>query len=911
MRRLLHLTFLCLLFSGAAMSQARYWVAPGASGNWNASANWSLTSGGAGGAGVPSGALDAIFDGGSSANCVLNSPAFISLRDFTINAGYTGTITQPLGSFLLVNRDFNIAGGTITPLGSVVITRNLTQSGGTFNSAASGSTISGVTSISAGTFNIDGQLQFDGNVFISNPGATINPGTSAVTFNGSTSTVININGTASGSVTFYDVILDKSNPGTQNFNVGTAVPDQIFVLNDLTLTNGSLGTGTGVVHVGRNLLVDNGFLGGLVDLVLDGSANSTVTVNAPFTTGGGGITTINKTNPAATVSFVTDLPSNTINFNTLTNNTFNVTSGTVNYPDGDAVNLSYGTFNVGAAGTFVATSNTTTFQGNLNIDGAFNANGGTVNLQAAAARTLAVQGAATNASVSFNNIILDNTSAAGNFNIQAGDVLIATGNVTITDGRFNGGTLQVDGNLTTSAASNATTAGTALVFGGSGNSIVTLDPAATGNWNGPITINKTGGGTVTLASPFVLDQNNQNITFTSGVVNTSATNYLHFNGNSITYSGASSASYVSGFVRRTGTTSFIYPTGDAGFFAPVNISGTTAFGGVMAFNPVTGLPPTYQVQYLRQNPQVPFPNTNNPPTDGNTPPTVLTLSQQEYFTVDFVSDVPGFPPTDYPTNPPYIWFSYENLRSGGLTDVSSVIPVAWLTNRWGNLGPSGNTTTNAGITYLRTGIRAFSIADVNPVFTFGTNDPIANALPVKWLSFTGRAVNGAVELNWSTASEKNNEKFSIERSADGTNFSAIGTVNGNGTTDLTSYYNFTDNQPLSTNGYYRIKQTDLNGKFSYSGVIRISGSGSAFAGLKLYPNPVTTSVPLNIENANWSNQKVKVTIINAIGSVVRQEEISFGHDSRARINVSGLQKGSYFMSTQVNGEKQVSRFVIQ
>lgn len=910
MRRLLHLTFLCLLLSGATMAQNKFWVAPGASGNWSTAANWSLTSGGAGGAGAPTAAQNAVFDGGSTASCNMNTLA-IFVNNITVNAAYTGTISQPAATSVLVTTgNVTIGGGTVSMPGTLVFNGNFDQTGGTVSVGTSitSTAILGTSTLTGGTFNIGGPIQFDGNLNITSPGVTINPGTSPVTFNGSVNRTLNINGGAPGSVSFYDVILDKSNVGGQNLNI--AGTDQLIVLHDLTLSNGSLGTGTGTVQVAGNLFIDNGFTGGLVDLILNGAGNSTVTVNAPFTTGGAGITTINKSNPAATVSFVTDLPSNIVDLSTVANSTFNVTSGTVNYPDNDAVNMIFNTFNIGSAGTYTASSNTTTFQGNLNIDGTFNANGGTVNLAAAAARTIAVQGAATNATVTFNNIILNNTSAAGNLNIQAGDQVVATGNVTITDGRFNGGTIQINGNLTTGAASDATSAATALIFGGSGNSIVTLNAAATGNWNGPVTINKSGGN-VTLASPFILDQNGQLITFTSGVLNTSATNYLHLIGNNVNWAGAGNSSYVDGFIRRTGTSAFTFPTGNSGFFAPLHIAGTTAFNGAMPNNPTTGNPPTYQAQYIRSNPQVPFPNTNNPPTDGNTPPTLLTLSQQEYYIFDFVSDVPGFPPTDYASaNMPFLWMSYENLRSGGIAQPTSVAVVAWLTNRWENLS-NGGLTNVGGIDYLRSNVRAFSAADNNPVFSFGTNNPILNPLPVEWLDFTGRKAGSTVELSWTTSSEKNNESFTVERSGNGTTFTAIGTVAGNGTTNLTSYYTFTDKAPLAGISVYRIKQTDDNGKYSYSPQIRISASGVALAGLRLYPNPVNASIPTYLENSSWRNQKVELSIISAIGTVVRKEQISFGGDSRAKINVSGLQKGTYFISTQVNGEKNVVPFVIQ
>ncbi|MFD2527116.1 T9SS type A sorting domain-containing protein [Flavihumibacter stibioxidans] len=902
MRRLLHLTFLCIILSSYSYGQAKYWVAPGTSGNWNVAANWSTTPGGAGGAGAPTPTQDAIFDGSSDANCVLNISSII-VRDFSIGAGYTGTISPAINNNILIaNRDLLINGGNLNAPGTVVVSRNLAQTGGTFNTGAVSTSIVNTTTLTGGTINILGAMQFDDNLSVNIPGVTFNAGTSIVTFNGSVNSTVNVNGGAPGIISFYDVVLDKTNPASDNMNI--AAGDQIIVQNDLSLRNGTLGTGTGILQVQGDMEIQTGFLGALTDLIFSGTSSAIVTMDAPFTVGGAGLITINKADPAATVSFVTNLVSNAINFGTIFGGSFNINSGTAVFPDGDDVTINYGTFNLGANGTFSASSGTTNIQGNINIDGAFIANGGTVQFLAGAARTISVLGGATPGTVTFNNIILNNSSATGNFNIEAGDQITATGNVTIIDGRFNGGTLQVNGNLTTQASSDATTTATALIFGGATSGTVTLDAGAVGHWNGPITINKTGGSTVTLASPFVIDQNNQVLTMTSGNFVTTTTNVLSLVGNNISLVGGSAASFVDGPLQTQRTSAFTYPVGDAGIYAPVHLS-DGAFGD--AFEVAR----SYQVFYVRQPTLPDFPNTNNPPSEGGVP---YTISQCEYWYVDYVGAPVDFPPSD---DQPIIWLSYEDQRSCGLKDPTTVGIMAWLSFTplgayWTPLLNSNDGLTVVdGVSYISASIRAFSVGNFNPVFTFGSLDPILNPLPVNWLSFTGRYVNAGVDLNWSTAMELNNETYTIERSADGHTFSAIGTVAGRGNTSQTSYYNFTDAQPLSGDGFYRIRQTDRDGKFSYSKVIRVSSSESAFKGLRLFPNPITASMPLTMENANWRNKKVNVIVYNAVGAVVSQQQINFGSDSRAKLNLSGLQKGSYFISSYLNGEKQTLPFFVQ
>ena len=518
--------------------------------------------------------------------------------------------------------------------------------------------------------------------------------------------------------------------------------------------------------------------------------------------------------------------------------------------------------------------------------------------------------------INLYNVIINNI-APGNDEtlVSTSDIMQVRGTLTLQNGRVNGlgignsiGKIRALGNIVATAGflpSNAQ-----LELGGSTNQTLTFDASVQSNWDGNIIINKTGTptGSVTLNSTIFLDQNGQTVTFTRGLVNTgtTATGILLQFGDGVTVSGANNSSYVTGRVSKTGTSAFTFPIGDAGFYAPLHI-GDDNFAD--AFEEVR----TYHALYRRQNPQLTWPNTNQPPVFGN-PPQPYHLSEQEYFILDFVSQFPGFPPPDFPnpTEQPSLWLSYENNRSGGLTSPTQVAPFAWLTNRWENLSnqPPIPETVD-GITYIRSNVRAFSVADNNPVFTFGTNNPIANPLPVSWLNFTGRYVNNVVELSWSTAMEQNNDFFTVERSADGIQYTAIGTVKGNGTTSSVSVYNFTDAQPLSGTAHYRIKQTDLDRKYAYSDVIRVNPGAVALKGLRLYPNPAVASVPLTLENSNWRNQKVNVTIYNAIGAIVRQEQVNFGADGRNRISTSGLQKGSYFVNVYYNGEKQTLPFVIQ
>lgn len=137
----------------------------------------------------------------------------------------------------------------------------------------------------------------------------------------------------------------------------------------------------------------------------------------------------------------------------------------------------------------------------------------------------------------------------------------------------------------------------------------------------------------------------------------------------------------------------------------------------------------------------------------------------------------------------------------------------------------------------------------NPTFSNGafqsTNGcGIINALnPINLVSFDAsvehQEVSGEpfVALRWVTASETDNDFFSIERSADGENFTEILRIPGAGNSNTTIVYAAADKSPLNGINYYRLKQTDFDGTFSYSKVVAVYVNLSPAARLAVYPNP--------------------------------------------------------------------------
>lgn len=109
------------------------------------------------------------------------------------------------------------------------------------------------------------------------------------------------------------------------------------------------------------------------------------------------------------------------------------------------------------------------------------------------------------------------------------------------------------------------------------------------------------------------------------------------------------------------------------------------------------------------------------------------------------------------------------------------------------------------------------------------------------ISFTAQKAGREVQLNWQTASEINNKKFVVERSADAVSFYEIGEIAGAGTTALPMQYQFMDRLPQPGKNFYRIKQLDFDGH-EQTGVTRlVNFADEPDAALTAYPNPVVNA----------------------------------------------------------------------
>lgn len=178
-------------------------------------------------------------------------------------------------------------------------------------------------------------------------------------------------------------------------------------------------------------------------------------------------------------------------------------------------------------------------------------------------------------------------------------------------------------------------------------------------------------------------------------------------------------------------------------------------------------------------------------------------------------------------------------------------------------------------------------------------------LPVKFNGFTAAASAGTVLLKWSTASESNNKGFTVEKSADGLSWSDIGFVAGAGNSNSQRQYVFTDNKPGKGNNYYRLKQTDLDGKQAFSEVRMVSMASRA--AVSVYPNPAKGMVYINTEASHGAMQ-YQLLSMNGKAVLSGQVNVSNGQQS---INIQTVPAGTYLLRLTANGVSSTEKLIVQ
>lgn len=178
----------------------------------------------------------------------------------------------------------------------------------------------------------------------------------------------------------------------------------------------------------------------------------------------------------------------------------------------------------------------------------------------------------------------------------------------------------------------------------------------------------------------------------------------------------------------------------------------------------------------------------------------------------------------------------------------------------------------------------------------------SSILPIELTEFNAKAIeNDLVELTWITLSERENDFFTIERSADGIEFEPYHITDGQGTSTMAHSYHTYDSSPLPGVSYYRLKQTDFDGNFTHSYIksVYISSGGN----FDIYPNPSNGTFFIKGDNITSS----EISIYNSIGQRIlySPEQLTTKGDLELEFDGQSLEPGIYIVHI-VNGSIQES-----
>lgn len=178
-----------------------------------------------------------------------------------------------------------------------------------------------------------------------------------------------------------------------------------------------------------------------------------------------------------------------------------------------------------------------------------------------------------------------------------------------------------------------------------------------------------------------------------------------------------------------------------------------------------------------------------------------------------------------------------------------------------------------------------------------------NALPINLTSFNAAFVGKNVETTWSTATEINNDFFTVERSSDNVIYTPIGTVDGAGNSTDNRNYTFIDQQPLRGISYYRLKQTDYDGRFEYfaAKVVQNKNKGT----FVLFPNPAANTSVIHLSGETDLANAV-ITVEDITGKTIPSTyRLTENGSVEIKIDEYYLKTGSIFFVTATDGQTVV------
>ena len=179
-------------------------------------------------------------------------------------------------------------------------------------------------------------------------------------------------------------------------------------------------------------------------------------------------------------------------------------------------------------------------------------------------------------------------------------------------------------------------------------------------------------------------------------------------------------------------------------------------------------------------------------------------------------------------------------------------------------------------------------------------------LPVRFINVNAAPRAASVDIRWTTIGEENTDAFIVEKSADGIQFSAIGSVRANGSGN--GSYALEDVRPVKGMNFYRVKAMDKSGAVRFSQIVSAQFNQGAKPALALYPNPVQATTILQLYNLKHG--AYRLTIFDLKGRIVAERSVTVANGfTSLPLSVQELSSGSYLL--QLSGNNQTLQTRLQ
>lgn len=369
-----------------------------------------------------------------------------------------------------------------------------------------------------------------------------------------------------------------------------------------------------------------------------------------------------------------------------------------------------------------------------------------------------------------------------------------------------------------------------------------------------------------------------------GTVRTDPNGVLNFAATA-SHTGASDAAHVDGYVRKYGTTEFIFPIGDNGFYGPFAASGDATNGAYYHSDPTSAITDNLG-------------GGNYPvlPAGGPFPSATFEATLQAVSTIEYW-DINGTNTTPITLT----WDAGSNIAALTGSQLDKLTIAGWNGSQWVPIPSKVELTSILGGS---SSLTAGSIRTTGPLapdtYTAYTFASRVTPLPVTLAAFDAKPEGQTALLTWATTEEINSDRFDVERSIDGKAWTVVGTVKALGESAARKEYNFIDARPSGGRNFYRLNMVDLDGSQAYSRIRLVEWHN---AGQWVFPNPA--SGPAYVSNPAGIN---RVALTDLSGRL--RQEITVAADGE--LNIKNVPGGTYLIKvTRKDGTEATSRFFLR